>query len=60
MPSRTSKRQHEATIQMNTRVSPECREVLDSAIEVHGLSLRQAVEMAIMEKWGQNVEAGPR
>ncbi|QNE48666.1 hypothetical protein F1C58_16545 (plasmid) [Glaciihabitans sp. INWT7] len=46
------RRPREISVQMNTRVSLVTRELLDDVVVAHGITLREAVEMAIEEKWG--------
>lgn len=52
-PSRTSKRR-EVTIPLGTRLSVPVMEVLDQAVLDQGITIREALEQAIMFRWGRN------
>lgn len=52
-PSRPSKRR-EVTIPLGTRLSVPVMEVLDQAVLDQGITIREALEQAIMSRWGKN------
>ena len=44
----------EVTFPLSTRLSQEVIDVLYSAAEDEGISVREAIEQAIKTRWGQN------
>ncbi|MCZ2403533.1 hypothetical protein IV498_10160 [Paenarthrobacter sp. Z7-10] len=44
----------EITVPLGTRLSIEVMEVLDDAVVENGISIRAAVEQAILSRWGKN------
>lgn len=44
----------EITVPLGTRLSIEVMQVLDDAVAEHGLSIRAAVEQAILARWGRD------
>lgn len=52
-PSRPSRRR-EVTIPLGTRLSVPVMEVLDQAVLDQGITIREALEQAIMFRWGKN------
>lgn len=44
----------EITVPLGTRLSIEVMEVLDEAVAENGISIRAAVEQAILSRWGKN------
>lgn len=43
----------EVTVPLGTRLSIEVMQVLDEAVAEHGVSIRAAVEQAILSRWGK-------
>ncbi len=44
--------QREITLQLNTRVSLATRDLIDSAAQANGLSIREVIERALAATWG--------
>lgn len=44
----------EITVPLGTRLSVEVMQVLDDAVAEHGVSIRAAVEQAILSRWGKS------
>ncbi len=51
--ARPSKRR-EVTIPLGTRLSVPVMDVLDQAVLDYGITIREALEQAIMSRWGKN------
>lgn len=44
----------EITAQLGTRISLTAMQVLDQAVAEHGITIRSALEQAILAKWGRD------
>lgn len=53
-PKPAGKKKREATIAIGPRISVSVMEILDRAVEEEGISQRQAIEEAIIARWGTN------
>lgn len=51
-PKSVVRKKREATIPIGPRISVSVMEILDKAVEEHGISQRQAIEEAIVARWG--------
>jgi hypothetical protein len=51
-PKPAGKKKREATIAIGPRISVSVMEILDRAVEEEGISQRQAIEEAIIARWG--------
>lgn len=47
----------EITVPLGTRLSIEVMEVLDEAVAENGISIRAAIEQAILSRWGEKVDS---
>ncbi len=51
-PASSAKRKRELTFPFSTRLSAEVQELLDTAVDSEGITVRDAVEQAIRSRWG--------
>lgn len=52
-PKPAGKKKREATIAIGPRISVSVMEILDRAVDEEGISQRQAIEEAIIARWGK-------
>lgn len=57
---RSQKQAKDIAVQLNTRVSLETRNLIDTIAYQHGYSIREIVELAIVEKWTDSVQEDGR
>jgi hypothetical protein len=46
------RRERDVAVNISTRLSLPVRDLLDDAVDREGISIREAIEVAIREKWG--------
>lgn len=57
-PKPVSKKKREATIAIGPRISVSVMDILDKAVAEEGISQRQAIEEAIVARWGRSKTTG--